>query len=215
MVHTLISINNYHYPRGGAEAVYLEHNKMLNQAGWRVVPFAMEHPQNLETEWKEYFVSEIEFGNKYGLLQQAKMASKVLYSFEAKKKLAALVAKTQPVVCHAHNVYHHISPAIYSMLAACGIPTVQTVHDLKLACPAYRMLTHDGVCERCLGGNQRNVVFHKCIKNSYSLSSLVYLEAKLHATLRTYERYVDKLVAPSHFVKDKLIESLAMVSNTI
>ncbi len=35
--------NNYYYYRGGAETVFLEHNRMFENAGWQVVPFAMRH----------------------------------------------------------------------------------------------------------------------------------------------------------------------------
>ena len=35
---TLLSVNNYFYSRGGAETVFLEHGRMFESAGWRVVP---------------------------------------------------------------------------------------------------------------------------------------------------------------------------------
>lgn len=43
----LLSINNYHYRRGGAEVVFLEQNRLFEEIGWDVVPFAMRHPRNL------------------------------------------------------------------------------------------------------------------------------------------------------------------------
>ena len=46
---TLVSINSYYYLRGGAEYVFLKHNDLLSENRWRVVPFAMAHPQNLDT----------------------------------------------------------------------------------------------------------------------------------------------------------------------
>ena len=51
----LLSINNYFYPRGGAEVLFLEQNRMLESIGWQVVPFAMRHADNLPTPWAEYF----------------------------------------------------------------------------------------------------------------------------------------------------------------
>ena len=62
---TLLSINNYYYLRGGAEAVFLDHNHMFEEAGWQVIPFSMQHPSNLETPWSEEFVTEVEFGSSY------------------------------------------------------------------------------------------------------------------------------------------------------
>ena len=62
----LLSINNYYYRRGGAEVLFLEQNRMLEEAGWQVVPFAMKHANNLPTPWDAYFPDEIEFGQDYG-----------------------------------------------------------------------------------------------------------------------------------------------------
>ena len=61
----LLSINNYYYRRGGAEVLFLEQNRMLEDVGWQVVPFAMKHASNLPTPWDAYFPDEIEFGQDY------------------------------------------------------------------------------------------------------------------------------------------------------
>ena len=58
----LLSINNYFYRRGGAEVLFLEQNRLFEDIGWHVVPFAMQYPQNLPTPWADYFPDEIEFG---------------------------------------------------------------------------------------------------------------------------------------------------------
>ncbi len=67
---TLLSVNNYHYYRGGAETVFLRHNELFESIGWRVVPFAMHHPRNLQTAWSRFFIDEIEFGGSYSLSQK-------------------------------------------------------------------------------------------------------------------------------------------------
>jgi glycosyltransferase involved in cell wall biosynthesis len=201
---TLLSINNYYYRRGGAETVFLEQNRLLEQAGWSVVPFSMTHPQNLESAWSGYFVDEIEFGRQYSALQNLGRAGKVVYSFEARRKLDRLLNAVVPDVCHAHNIYHHLSPSILGLLGSRGVPTVMTLHDLKIACPAYNMLTHDGICERCRGGRLDNVIRHRCIKGSRALSSLVALEAVLHRAIGSYRRFVDRFLVPSRFYVDKL-----------
>jgi len=203
---TLLSINNYYYRRGGAEVVFLEQNRLFEEIGWQVVPFAMQHPQNLPSEWQDYFVDEIEFSSDYSLLEKASRASKIIYSFEARKKIADLSAKVKPSVAHAHNVYHHISPAIFSKLKSMGIPTVLTLHDLKIACPCYKMMTHDGVCERCKGGKIWNVVVHKCVKDSRLLSSVILAETAVHRLLGSYSNDVDKFITPSKFFIEKFVE---------
>jgi glycosyltransferase involved in cell wall biosynthesis len=203
---TLLSINNYYYYRGGAETLFLEQNELLRNRGWTVVPFSMKHKNNLATKWSEYFVDEIEFGERYSAAQQMRRAFKVIYSVEAKRKLTTLIDIARPDVCHAHNIYHHISPSILSVLKRRSIPTVLTLHDLKIACPAYNMLSTDGICERCKGGRIYNVVRHRCIKGSVALSAVVMLEAALHRMLGSYRKMIDRFVVPSRFYIDKLIE---------
>ncbi len=205
-MNTLLSINNYHYPRGGAEVVFLEHNKLFQSAGWNVVPFAMQHPDNLPSVWSDYWVEEVEFGNDYSFFDKLKKAPKTVYSFEARRRVRQLVEKVHPDIAHCHNIYHHISPSILRELKSLGVPCVVTLHDLKIACPSYKMLAHDGICERCKGGALRNVVKQKCIKQSIALSALVWFESQLHRLLGTYADCVDAFIVPSHFHIEKFVE---------
>ncbi|HEX7236731.1 MAG TPA: glycosyltransferase, partial [Gammaproteobacteria bacterium] len=116
------------------------------------------------------------------------------------------IDRAGPSLCHAHNIYHHLSPSILGLVRSRGIPLVMTLHDLKLACPAYTMLTHDGVCERCKDGRLYRVVTHRCMKGSAALSALVMLESYLHLALGSYLRNVDRFVVPSRFYIRKLVE---------
>jgi glycosyltransferase involved in cell wall biosynthesis len=203
---TLLSINNYYYRRGGAEVVFLEQNRLFEEIGWEVVPFSMRHPKNLPSRWRDWFVDEIEFGEHYSLSQKVCNSSKIIFSFEARRNIADLATRVNPGVAHAHNVYHHISPAIFGSLKSLGVPTVLTLHDLKIACPAYKMLTHDGVCERCKGGAIWNVARHRCVKESLSLSMMIMVETFVHRLLGCYSRHVDRFVVPSRFYIEKLVE---------
>jgi len=202
----LLSINNYYYRRGGAEFVFLEQNRLFEQIDWEVIPFSMRHPDNLPSKWSDYFIDEIEFGGHYSFLEKIAKVPKVIYSLEAQKKLSRLIDKTSPDVCHAHNIYHHISPSIFSILSKRHIPTVLTLHDLKLACPAYKMLNRTGICEQCNQGSLLNVVKNKCIKDSFALSSVVYLEAMFNRLVGSYVNHVSKFIVPSHFYLEKFIE---------
>jgi glycosyltransferase involved in cell wall biosynthesis len=207
MAATLLSINNYYYPRGGAEVVFFRHNGMLHEAGFNVVPFAMNHRMNVGGAERPEFVTEIEYGRETdGFAARIRKGLKSVYSFEARHKLARLIDRAAPDVCHAHNVYHHLSPSILGLVRARGIPLVMTLHDLKIACPAYSMLSHDGVCERCRDGRLYQVVTNRCMKGSFALSALVMIESYLHLLLGSYLRNVDRFLVPSRFYLNKLVE---------
>lgn len=202
---TLLNVNNYHYRRGGAEVVSLDQTRLFEARGWQVVPFSMHHPENEPSEWDEHWVDEIELGADYSLPEKIVRSGRVVYSRQAQRRLRALLDASRPDVAHLHNVYHHISPSILPVLADAGIPIVLTTHDLKLACPAYKMLTHDGICERCKGGNLTNAVRHRCIKGSVVLSTVVFVESTVHRALGSFD-HVDRFVSPSQFYIDKFVE---------
>jgi glycosyltransferase involved in cell wall biosynthesis len=202
----LLSINNYFYPRGGAEVLFLEQNRMFESIGWQVVPFAMRHPKNLSSPWASYFPDEIEFGREHSLSEKMLGAQRVIYSLQARRKMRDLLDHVRPRIAHAHNLYHHLSPSILPVLRKRGIPVVMTVHDLKLACPAYTMMAYNQPCERCRGGKIHNVVMHRCIKGSLALSGLVMIETLMHRLFRLYETNVSRFVVPSRFVLEKLVQ---------
>ncbi|WP_198420595.1 glycosyltransferase family 4 protein [Sulfuriferula nivalis] len=202
----LLSINNYHYRRGGSDVVYLDHADLMGELGWENAFFSMNHPKNIETKWSKYFIDEIEFGHSYSVIDKLKMASKVIYSFEAQKKLNTLLNDYPADVAHLHCIYHHLSPSILPTLAKAGVPIVMTAHDLKIACPAYKMLNDNGICEQCKGGNLLNVATNRCIRGSLAPSAIVAMESLLHQKLNTYKKYLSKIVVPSRFFMEKFIE---------
>jgi glycosyltransferase involved in cell wall biosynthesis len=205
-MNKLLSINTYNYRRGGSDAVFFEHDAMFRSLGWETAVMTMHHPKNMPSPWSEFFVDEIEFGHAYGPLQKLSMAGKVIYSLEARRKLDKLLERFRPDVAHVHCIYHHISPSVLPLLKERGIPVVMTAHDLKLCCPAYKMLNRGGICEKCKGGNLLNVALNRCVRDSLAVSSLVMVESAVHRLLGVYRNSLDRIVVPSEFFRNKHIE---------
>ncbi|ACA19300.1 glycosyl transferase group 1 [Methylobacterium sp. 4-46] len=203
----LLSVNNYFYRRGGADVVFLEQNELFEAAGWEVAPFAMQHPQNLPTPWASYFVDEIELGRRYGVGRSITNAGRVMYSLQARSRLAKLLDRFRPDIAHIHNIYHHLSPSILPLMRARGIPIVMSVHDMKLVCPAYTAFRDGQVCRACQGAKLYNAVRYRCLKGSRLLSGFVALETSLHRLLGLYASNVSRFVVPSRYYRDILLEA--------
>lgn len=202
----LLSINSYHYRRGGADVAYFDHAALMESLGWRNTFFSMKYPENLPCDSSEYFVDEIQFGHDYSLAEKIIKATKVVYSFEAQRKLRRLIAARNPDVAHLHNIYHHLSPSILPVLKELGIPAVMTAHDLKIACPNNKMLNAQGICERCKGGHYTQAIINRCVKDSFAASAIVAVESTLHHWLGSYRDCLARIVSPSRFFIDKFVE---------
>jgi glycosyltransferase involved in cell wall biosynthesis len=142
-----------------------------------------------------------------GLPINARKAARALYSREARRKLRAMVKAFRPDVAHVRNVYHHLSPSILWELKALGVPVVYHLNDFKLLCPSYNMVANGHACERCHGGKFWHVVTEGCYSGPPGTAAMLAAEAYLHKWLRTYESCVARFLAPSRFVKDKLMEN--------
>ena len=71
----------------------------------------------------------------------------------AAKDLAAAIEKSRPDVVHYHNL-HYAGLSVVSQAGARGIPSVWSVYDYWLFCPAFMLLTNrDALCRRGHGGH--------------------------------------------------------------
>jgi glycosyltransferase involved in cell wall biosynthesis len=202
----LLTINNYYYRRGGSEAVFFEHNRLFEDAGWEVVPFSTRNALNEPSRWSEHFVEDTDAALQGSAVAKATRAIGAIYSLEAARRIRSLLALVKPDIAHAHNIYHHLSPSVLVELRRHGVPVALTLHDLKLVCPAYKMHTQGRVCESCRGGALRHVIKNRCIKNSLAMSALVWLESTVHEALRLYLGNVTRFVVPSRFFLAKFAE---------
>ena len=202
----LLSINSYHYRRGGADVAYFDHAALMESLGWRNTFFSMRFPQNLPCDSSDYFVDEIQFGHRYSVGEKIVKASKVVYSFEAQRKLRRLVADRRPDIAHLHNIYHHLSPSILPVLKDLGIPAVMTAHDLKIVCPNNKMLNSKGICERCKPSRYLQPIVNRCVHGSLAASTIVAIESRLHHWLGSYQHNLARIVSPSRFFIEKFVE---------
>lgn len=175
--------------------------------GYDVVPFAMADPDNWECTHSRHFVESVDYDDRRVSPTNLRNSLRLLYSHHARQKIERLLNETKPSVAHLHNIYHQISPSILPALKRHGVPVLMTLHDLKLACPNYKMHTSGEVCERCVPGKYYHAILHRCVKASMLASALCAIELYVHRHLGLYEKHVDIFIVPSAFYRRKFVES--------
>ncbi|MBU0614052.1 glycosyltransferase [Patescibacteria group bacterium] len=136
----ILHAHKYYYMRAGAERYMLGLMRLQEKAGHTVAPFSMHYPKNLQSQWSEFFVPEMnteEGGvNGFAALGQLKRA---FWYGKASKRMSSMLDAFQPDILHVHNIYTHISPSILSIAKKQGIPVVMTVHDFALISANYAL----------------------------------------------------------------------------
>ncbi len=205
---TVLHINKFHYMRGGSERVYFRTAEILESYGKKSIFFSMNHNMNIGSEFAEYFMPYVDLNRtEGGFAGQIKTALRILYSFEAKKRLAALLDKYPTInIAHLHNIHHQISPSILHLLKKRNIAVVMTLHDYKMGCASYTMIAGNKICESCSNGRYTSIVKKRCVKNSFIKSFLATIEMYLHHKILNIYNNVDIFISPSIFLKNKLEE---------
>ena len=200
----ILLINKFLYPKGGDAICALATGELLRARGHEVVFWGMRHSDNADFPNAEDFVENVDYVRSGGARKQFRMVANLLYSLEAKRKVEAVIKSERPDLVHLHNFAHQISPSVLHVFKKYKIPVVMTMHDYKLICASYTLLSHGKLCEKCAGGAYFNCFREGCVKDSRAKSLLNTLEMYLHHKILRIYSLVDVFISPSRFLKDKL-----------
>ncbi|MBZ5719596.1 MAG: glycosyltransferase family 4 protein [Acidobacteriia bacterium] len=204
----ILYCNKYNFAFSGTEVYLFEAMDLMRAQGHEVALFSMADTRGKPTPYDRHFVPHTDFKNgHHGIIEQGKLVAHAIYSGDARERLRRLIEEFRPDVAHVRNIYHHLSPSILWELRAQGVPVVYHLNDFKLLCPSYNMVSNGHACERCRGGQFWRVVTEGCYQGRVGAGVVLAAEAYFHRWLRTYDKCVDRFLAPSHFVKQKLVEN--------
>lgn len=196
-------VNKFFYIKGGSETYYFALKRKLEAEGHQVIDFSMKDEKNFTSPYSQYFVDNVDYNGRSGIKTKLRIASNIIYSFEAKKKFEELIKRERPDLIHLHIFQHQISPSILDVIKKYNIPAVYTAHDLKMVCLNYKMMHHGKICEECAGGKYYHCALNRCVKESFSKSCINVIEGYFHKWRKSYDA-IDVVVTPSAFYKKKM-----------
>ncbi|KAB8288024.1 glycosyl transferase family 1 [Bifidobacterium ramosum] len=204
----VLLVNKFFYHKGGSETYLFALAEGLRAMGHEVAFFAMQHPQNEKTYWDKYFVSEKDYTGNISVIRKVEEAATLAYSPEAKRKFESLLEEFCPDIIHLNLVHRQITFSILDApyLKTHHVPVVYTAHDYSFLCPVYTMINGRGeVCDDCINGHYFGVLRNTCTKGSKVKSALSFVEAEFIKYRHYYDR-IDKIIAPSEFMKRKFCQ---------
>lgn len=195
----ILEVNKFYYPRRGAERHFLDCIELLKQAGHSVAVFTMDDRRAVSRANEKYFVSRVGYeGSDANFWQRVKGVGRLFWSFEARRKMAALIRDFRPEVAHVHNVYHQLSLSFFSLVKEAGVPLIMTVHD-------YALISPDKDAYYPEVGKQ---YFKFLWIKKYSLAKRILLVIKKYwEDWYGFYDCVDCFIAPSQYVENILLSA--------
>jgi len=202
----ILMVNKFLYPRGGSESYMLYLSEHLEKTGHEIQYFGMYDEKNTVGNSIGLYTRNMDFHSTG--MQRFLYPFKIIYSFEAKKKIMKVIDDFKPDIVHMNNINFQLTPSIIYGIKKKGIPLVQTVHDYQMICPNHLLYNFDKntPCEKCVKGSHMNCIKNKCIHGSLVKSVLGVIEAKFYSLLKTYKK-VDLFVCPSNFLENKILSA--------
>ena len=108
----VLLVNKFFYIKGGSETYYFSLKKLLEDNGHEVIDFSMKDEKNYESDHSEYFIDSVDYNGELSIGDKGKIAGKIIYSFEAKRKIEKLIKATKPDIVHLQIFQHQMSPSI-------------------------------------------------------------------------------------------------------
>lgn len=197
---TVLNVGQNYYIRGGSDQYQFALAQLLSNHNHQVIPFASLNPKNRDTPWSKYFPQGVNFEHP-----EISDIVKFIYSRQAAESIELLCREQQINIAHLHIYYGQLTGSILTPLKQAGIPIVQTLHEYKIVCPVYSLMSNNEICEDCHGSAFWKATLKRCNRGSIARSLLSTVESYTARILGSISK-VDRFIAVSNFQRTKLIE---------
>lgn len=131
-------------------------------------------------------------------------AGSAIWSREAYRAVRRRLVDGRFDVLHVQNFFPGWSPAVHHAGRDAGVAVVQTLHNYRLACLPATFFRAGRDCTDCLGRLPLKGIWHGCYRGSRGASAVIASMVITHRTLNTWQRCVDRFIAPSRFILEQM-----------
>jgi len=204
---TIVAVNKFHAPTGGADTFYLKLNRALRRRGHRVVEFSTHHRGDVPSDPAASFVWGLKGDDsaEASVVDLGRAFVHGIWNPEARREMEHLLERVRPDVVHLHNIFYQLSHSIVDPIRKRGIPIVLTLHDYHPVCASNYLYFRGRICEDCKRGIH-HILANRCFHNSIVASSMAFLSMALRTRQGAYLDQVAHVVSPSRFLLDKILE---------
>lgn len=210
----IVIVNYRYFLSGGPERYLFNIKEMLEELGHEVIPFSVKHNKNVVSSYSEYFSSPIgsgeeiyghEYKKDFGTILKA--SSRMIYSFEVKRKFKLLIKNVKPDLVYILQYQNKLSCSVVDAAYECGIPIVQRISDFAHICidNIFYHYQSKTICEHCLKGSRIEAIRKKCANDSYINSVLKVAALKVQDIRKTREK-ISRYIIPALFTAKKFQE---------
>ena len=197
---TVLNVSQRHRVYGGSDRYFFALAKILQECGHSVIPFTTHHSNNLPTSWSNYFPEAVNFE-----APSFKDICRFVYSKSANDSMRRMLENIPIDIAHLHIYYGQLTASILTPLQEARVPIVQTLHEYKIVCPVYTLVSNGEICQACKGHAFWNATLKRCNRGSVARSLLSTVESYVSKALGSV-RNIDHFITVSNFQREKVIE---------
>jgi glycosyltransferase involved in cell wall biosynthesis len=187
----ILLVHNYYQQPGGEDVVFTQERRLLEQKGHQVITYTRTNQEAAHTS----------------LAGRVKLLKTIVSAEDSRQQIASILDAEKPDLAHIHNTFMMISPSIYTACWQARVPTVQTLHNYRLYCPAVTLYRDGHVCEDCITGGLMQGVRYGCYRGSKLTTAAVAMMLKVHRSRGTWTQRVNGFIALTEFAKRKFVDN--------
>ncbi len=187
----ILLVHNFYREPGGEDVVFSQERSLLERMGHQVLTYTRSNEETVGAP----------------LSERLRLLRTIVSAPDSRNDVARLLQAERPDVVHIHNTFMMISPSIYQACSDARIPTVQTLHNYRLLCPATTLYRSGTVCEECVDHGLTRSVRYGCYRESRATTASVAVMLKVHRVQGTWSKQVNAFIALTDFAKQKFSEN--------